>query len=205
MIIFDCGKLYSASRYYSAIISRCRSCGTSVRMSGEKNPLWRGGHKYWQLGKFGRDKDGLSWKVQRRLCWERDNYSCQDCGKTKSELGRNPDVDHEIPYRISFSHDISNLKCRCSSCHKKIEAKRPELWGGKTWGGWSGPKKTKILCVICCLEKRFLIDNKCSKCIRKEKTQNAINLRKQGIGYVEISEQLGINHQTAWNYINLPH
>ncbi|MFN4259531.1 MAG: HNH endonuclease [Gemmataceae bacterium] len=101
----------------------CRGCV----QTGERNNQWRGGHKYWQEGKLGRDKEGLSWKTQRLLAWERDKYTCQDCGKTREELGYKPHVDHETPYRLSQSHALENLKCRCRSCHKRAEAKRTEL------------------------------------------------------------------------------
>jgi len=136
-----CGVIGKRSSYDKVKTERtgfCRGCSRSFCQEGKNNHQWRGGHKYWQAGKLGRDKDGLSWKVQRRLCRERDNHTCQDCGKTKEELGYEPHCDHEIPYRLSFSHALSNLKLRCRTCHKKVEAQRTELWGGKVFG--SAPK-----------------------------------------------------------------
>jgi 5-methylcytosine-specific restriction endonuclease McrA len=116
----------------------CRSCiakkvMSSINQEGENNPSWRGGFKLWQKGKMGRDKNGLSWKHQRLLAWERDNYSCCLCGKHKE--GWKPDVHHINTYRFSYSHRLSNLKCLCRSCHKKVEARIKRLWGGKIFGG----------------------------------------------------------------------
>lgn len=101
----------------------CRKCQAKrtppPSPSGEHSPTWKGGHRYWLVGRFGKDKDGLSWKQQRRLAWERDNYTCQHCHQRKN---RNPDVHHIIPWRKSQSHALNNLICLCQSCHLKEEA-----------------------------------------------------------------------------------
>lgn len=137
-----CGTVYWGDVRYP---SRCRSCKASAlpRTSSAKRTMltmrnsahagvlshtWKGGHKSWQVGKLGRDKDGLSWKQQRRLAWERDSYTCQHCGKRKDSW--RPDVHHIKPYRLSFSHSLDNLICLCRRCHKKAEALIVELWGG---------------------------------------------------------------------------
>lgn len=177
--------------HFEATVNRelCRSCS----QSGEKSPTWKGGHKLWQPGKLGRDKDGLSWKVQRRLCRERDNYTCQDCGKTREELGYIPHCDHEIPYRISFSHALDNLKLRCRSCHKKAEARRPELWGGKTFGGHVGREPTP-LCNIC-KKRRRLIEGLCRPCRKIEiLIPKALRLRDKGFSMESIGKELGVTH-----------
>ena len=135
-----CGREYRADKRSKESV--CRSCRSS-EMNGEKHPNWKGGHIYWKEGRFGRDKDGLSWKVQRQLCRERDNHTCQDCGKTKEELGREPDCDHVIPYRISGSHALENLILRCSRCHHRVEAQRKELWQGSVFGVNIGNKQAR--------------------------------------------------------------
>lgn len=88
---------------------------------GSNSPTWKGGHRYYVEGKHGRDKDGLSWKQQRLKAWERDDYTCQHCGKVQE--GWRPDVHHKIPYRISGSHALENLTCLCRSCHKVADEK----------------------------------------------------------------------------------
>ena len=104
----------------------CRSCA-SDRMSGPNSPSWKGGHQQWSPGRYGKDKNGLSWKVQRRLAWERDKFECQHCGEKKN---RKPDVHHIKPWMNSLSHALDNLICLCQSCHLKEEAKVQEVWGG---------------------------------------------------------------------------
>ena len=114
------------SHYHSRI---CKECSA---LSGEESPTWKGGYKYWSPGRFGKDKDGLSWKTQRRLAWGRDNYECQHCHIKGS---RNPDVHHIIPWRISNSHKLTNLVCLCQKCHMTEEAiinQGPHGENGKT-------------------------------------------------------------------------
>jgi hypothetical protein len=184
----------------------CRSCINSWERSGENSPTWKGGHKYWQEGKLGRDKDDLSWKKQRLLAWERDNYTCQDCGKTREELGKRPDVDHIVPYRFSFSHALDNLLSRCRSCHKKEEAKRTELWNGATF-----PKNINILrakrarCSDCNHPKRKPnSQGRCEPCqLHNYDIPKAKELRGRGYSYEEIGRSLGRNHKSIWNWINV--
>lgn len=120
----SCGCVYLGSKRRKG--SECKSCWAareSGKRSGEKSPTWRGGHRYFLKGKHGRDKDGLSWKQQRRLAWERDQYSCQaiGCNKKGSAEGWRPDCHHVIPYRISGSHALENLLCFCKSHHKEAD------------------------------------------------------------------------------------
>jgi len=105
----------------------CSSCA-SDKHSGSGSPVWKGGHKHWSPGRYGKDKDNLSWCVQRKLAWERDNYECQHCHEKKS---RKPDVHHIEPWMNSNSHALENLICLCQSCHLKEEAKVHEVWGGQ--------------------------------------------------------------------------
>ena len=105
----------------------CIACANAIR-SGEDSPTWKGGHRHWAPGRFGRDKDGLSWKTQRKLAWERDEFTCQHC-HTKGS--RNPDVHHISPFRVSLSHALDNLICLCQKCHLTEEAKVQDQWGGQ--------------------------------------------------------------------------
>lgn len=178
-------------------ICRCCNGKTQVKLlhgEGPLSPTWKGGHEHWQEGKLGRDKDGLSWKIQRELCRERDNHTCQDCGKHASELGYEPHCDHESPYRTSRSHALSNLKLRCRSCHKKIEATRTELWDGKTFGGSVGRKPTP-LCILC-NKKRRLENGKCRSCVmEKEIMPRLIELRKKGLSLEDLADVFKTSNQ----------
>jgi hypothetical protein len=181
-----------------AVTNLCRSCC----QSGDLNHAWRGGHKGWQKGKLGRDKDGLSWKHQRVLVWERDNYTCQDCGKSREDLGRRPDVDHIVPYRISASHALENLITRCRSCHKKAEAKRTELWGGKTWGG-SPPASVSNRCSNCGRIRVLNLDDNCNQCdVELNKIPKARELRNQGSSYDKIADILCVRSPTVRRWLS---
>lgn len=84
--------------------------------AGEKNWRWKGGTVTYR---------GPNWIKQRRKARKRDNYTCQRCGATQEELGRNLDVHHIIPYREFTSYEeanqLDNLTCYCKSCHASIE------------------------------------------------------------------------------------
>lgn len=108
---------------------KCYATWQSENVTGEAHHLWRGGiiHDY-----------GPSWRIQRKRALERDGYCCVACGKTREQIGRNPDVHHKVPFRdFSFNRDdperrdlhklanrLSNLVSLCRSCHAKAE------WGG---------------------------------------------------------------------------
>jgi hypothetical protein len=127
VVCSGCGAVFKRRvRDFGKYSDTCRSCDSKKKnlgrnLSGSRNHLWKGGHKYYLEGRHGRDKDGLSWKIQRKLAWERDGLKCVECGK-KSEF-RRPDVHHVVPYRISKSHALDNLKSLCKRCHKKEDLK----------------------------------------------------------------------------------
>jgi len=78
----------------------------SERMKGSKNPMWKGGitRKYLLFYASSR------WRRVRKLILERDNYTCQLCGKTNCELH----VHHINP---------TSLITLCKSCHGKVHRK----------------------------------------------------------------------------------
>lgn len=171
-------------------------------LEGSLNPNWKGGHKSWQQGKLGRDKDGLSWKIQRQLAWDRDSLTCQDCQKKKE--GWRPDVHHISPYRLSFSHALDNLKSLCRRCHKIAEAKIIELWGGKvltppkrTWrtGDWN--------CKSCGKKIHKEAGPRCSACEFEEVQLPQLKaLRDKGLSYEKIAEESGMPSRTVWRWLN---
>ena len=158
----------------------CRSCA-SDRMSGPNSGTWKGGHKHWSPGRYGKDKDGLSWKVQRRLAWERDKFTCQHCHKKKN---RNPDVHHIKPWMNSQSHALDNLICLCQSCHLKEEAKVQEVWGGalvETGPNVKKPSATPPLCAVCGGRTRA---NRCPSCTREFILTHYTEMSQASIGAV---------------------
>jgi len=86
------------------------------RYAGEKNGAWKGGY----LPYYGPD-----WRPQRRAARRRDRYTCQRCGITEDQLGRQLDVHHIRRFGdFSDSHEankVSNLISLCNACHKVVE------------------------------------------------------------------------------------
>jgi len=66
------------------------------------------------------------WKDQRWKALDRDNWTCQECGK---DLNREiaevhhhrPDTGYENPEE---SNRLDNLKSLCVDCHQEVESKR---------------------------------------------------------------------------------
>lgn len=87
-------------------------------MYGPDNPKWRGGY----LPYYGPD-----WRPYRRAARKRDKYTCQHCGITEEELGRELDVHHIVPFREfgvdnhDQANELSNLISLCYLCHMKVE------------------------------------------------------------------------------------
>lgn len=168
----------------------CRSCASANRV-GDSNPNWRGGHSHWSPGRFGRDKDGLSWKTQRNLAWERDNFSCRHCDKPRR---RNPDVHHISPFRVSQSHALENLICLCQSCHLTEEAKVQEVWGGQALRPRE-QAKSRPTCDSCG-HKRKLRGGVCWTCLTLSRQEEAVKLRDQGLTLRAIAKEMKLpNHQ----------
>ena len=142
----------------------CLPCFNSTR-SGDKNPRWKGGYQHYAPGRHGRDKDGLSWKVQRRLAWERDNFTCQHC---HIKGGRNPDVHHIIPWPTSLSHALDNLISLCRKCHSIEDGKCHEVWGGQLVA--KDVKKVVHSSCPVCGGLKWKRSAKCYKCRATEST-----------------------------------
>jgi hypothetical protein len=80
----------------------------SIKTSGPNNHGWKGGRGTLPYGpEFTRKF--------KRLIRERDNYTCQRCGKTQEQQGRTLHVHHRD--RDKFNNDPTNLITICSSCH----------------------------------------------------------------------------------------
>lgn len=100
----------------------------SKAFSGASHPNWQGG-KSLLNNVSGR---GGNWQRQRAAALKRDKYRCVDCGisqaESKQRYGRGLDVDHVVPFHNFGSaiaaNVLSNLQCRCASCHRVAEAKR---------------------------------------------------------------------------------
>ncbi|MFC4823991.1 HNH endonuclease [Halorussus aquaticus] len=96
--------------------SDCYGAWLSENIVGENHHQWEGG-----------DFDyGQKWWRVRREALERDDYTCQHCGISKDEIGRNPDVHHVERVRdferTEKAHTLENVITLCRSCHRNVEA-----------------------------------------------------------------------------------
>ncbi len=82
--------------------------GNGNKIKGSKNPHWKGGISY---------NRGKDWKQIRKQIWERDNYTCQICGRTNCRIH----AHHIIPYLATCDNSPNNLISLCVSCHMKLE------------------------------------------------------------------------------------
>lgn len=93
----------------------CYGSWLSQNVVGENHHQWEGGTIAY----------GQKWWRTRREALERDDYTCQNCGKTTDELGRNPDVHHIERVRDfnqpEMAHTLENVITLCRSCHRNVE------------------------------------------------------------------------------------
>lgn len=90
----------------------------SNRMTGEQNPKWNNGASI-KLKPYYLNKN----KSIRKKIKIRDNYTCQECGKTKTESK----IDaHHIDYN-KYNNNESNLITLCASCHTRTNFDR-DIW-----------------------------------------------------------------------------
>lgn len=78
---------------------------------GEKSWNWKGGSKHYR---------GYGWNDAKRKRREKDNYTCQKCGKKEDPTKRAFDVHHKKEYKNGGTNKMSNLLTVCRSCHNKL-------------------------------------------------------------------------------------
>lgn len=62
------------------------------------------------------------WYRIRKVVFDRDNYTCQYCGKRGCML----EVDHVIPFSKGGSYELSNLVTACRKCNRQKRDKSLE-------------------------------------------------------------------------------
>jgi 5-methylcytosine-specific restriction endonuclease McrA len=80
---------------------------------GEKNGMYLNGLS---------ERPYLNWKSWRRigrLVKERDDYTCQECGKSGG--ARELVVHHIVPWAITHDNSPENLTTLCQICHPKVD------------------------------------------------------------------------------------
>jgi 5-methylcytosine-specific restriction endonuclease McrA len=117
----QCGEEFKRepSRTVGGFVTCSRKCTykeLSIRLSGENNPLWKGGTKSYR---------GNDWREASGRAKSRDHYTCQRCGMTENEClinyGFVLHVHHITPYRLTQDNSLVNLVTLCVSCHSYVE------------------------------------------------------------------------------------
>lgn len=95
---------------------KCMAKDYSARFSGENSPTWTGGKRHYTGG----------WLNARNEIREIDECTCQICGITENELGKQMDVHHIQKYKDfddKFkANELSNLVCLCWRCHMFVHS-----------------------------------------------------------------------------------
>lgn len=82
--------------------------------------------KRWQQKVYARHADRLTpmkreqWRGLRKLCLERDNYTCYRCEK-RNKTGQGLSVHHVIPRIDNGPDELDNLITLCHECHDYVE------------------------------------------------------------------------------------
>lgn len=103
------GNKYSVGRK----LSQETKLKMSIAQKGEKSASWKGG--ITPLNSIIRRS--LEYRTWRTKVFERDNYTCVQCGKTNCYL----EADHikSFAYYPELRFDIDNGRTLCLECHKK--------------------------------------------------------------------------------------
>jgi len=71
------------------------------------------------------DRYGDDWSKIRMLIYERDNFTCQECGinmrESMKKFKQALHIHHKVPFLETFDNSLKNLITLCKSCHSKIE------------------------------------------------------------------------------------
>lgn len=109
------------TKYCSKI---CYTNHKRLLVRGKDNPAYKDGSSLTH-----RSHRGADWERIRKTIYERDNYTCQECGarcigKRDAKKGNTHLViqcHHKKKYRISKNNSQENLITLCLKCHLKIE------------------------------------------------------------------------------------
>jgi len=93
-------------------------------MSGSNHPNWNGGTSNMERGLF--------YQTVRKRVLERDDYTCQLCGKRGGKLH----VDHIQSWKdfVDQRFNIDNCRTLCMNCHYKLTFGREIPANVKSWG-----------------------------------------------------------------------
>lgn len=89
---------------------------TNKFQSGEKHWNWKGG----STNESKRIKSNKIYKEWRKEVFERDKYTCQDCGIIGGEL--HPHHIKPFAYYPELRFEITNGQTLCAKCHRKTDS-----------------------------------------------------------------------------------
>lgn len=101
--------------------ARRRMLENNPTKCGPLNPNWKGGYCSDRRKVMGR-KEYSAWRTS---VYERDNYTCQECGKKGNETGGYLNAHHIKRYSEfpNLMFDINNGITLCQKCHRKTQGK----------------------------------------------------------------------------------
>lgn len=102
-----------------------KNCNWNKGKFGEDNPIWKGGVSKNHPYKHYKNKEYITWRKQ---VFERDNYTCQKCGK-RSGVNSGQVVIHPHHIKsytkfIELRYKTDNGLTLCYECHKIIHGKK---------------------------------------------------------------------------------
>jgi hypothetical protein len=122
LICLNCSKKFFVKPYRATKAKACSmSCAMYLR-NGELSPAWKGG-KTDELRRWRSSNEAKQW---RKSVFERDSYTCTQCG---DNAGGNLNADHIKPaaYYPELRAELSNGRTLCVPCHKQTPT-----WGSKS-------------------------------------------------------------------------
>lgn len=115
---------------------RRKASGSPYHVKFAKGHMYKGkDNHFWKGGKTDaakRFKQSGEYRQWRRDVFERDNYTCQECGvKNQKGLGRTVELhaDHIKPFAFfpELRTELSNGRTLCADCHRQTNTFGPRV------------------------------------------------------------------------------
>ena len=108
--IINIGRVYSEER--------------NKKISGSNHYNWKGGI----TPEMERLRKSQKYKLWRKIVFERDNYTCVECGISGSETPLNADHIKPFAHYPELRFELSNGRTLCISCHEKTESYKNKFY-----------------------------------------------------------------------------
>lgn len=120
LVQYICPNKHTSHGFFDTVIKnngRCSIC--RKEKNGMNHPNWRGGYDYEYI-KF---RKTYAFKAWRKQVFSRDEYTCQCCLRSSSELPRSTLVAHHLDgynWCIEKRTEIENGATLCKFCHNEF-------------------------------------------------------------------------------------